>query len=336
MNTETPVNPLNNEQYVYAVTRVHIAEQRLLSRQDMEQLLTAASPAEALRLLADKGWGGAETPADDIDALVAAETAKTWDLIEELAGEVEPFNVFRYANDFHNLKAAIKLAYTANDEKDQSHYFMPYGTVEIDRIRKAAAEHDFSKLPDAMAEAGRDAYEVLARTGNGQLCDMAIDRAALAAIDKAGRNASSEVLRRYAAITVDGANIKAAVRCGRMGKSREFIERALAPAGTLDAKRLGDAAAQGPEAIYSYLFATPYAGAVEALKTSMAAFERWCDDEMIRMIRPQRTNYFGIEPLAAFILGRENEIRMVRLIVSAKVNHLSTDALRERLRETYV
>lgn len=324
------------EQYIYAVTRVHIAEQGLLSRQDMETLISAGTAGEVFRLLADKGWGTAETPAGDVEALLDAETRKTWDLIEELAGEVQPFNVFRYKNDYHNLKAAIKLAYTANDEADKSHYFLPYGTVEIERIVQAANEHDFSKLPEGMAEAGREAYEVLARTGNGQLSDMAVDTAALVAIYAAGKKAGSEVLRRYAEITVDAANIKAAVRASHMGKSREFLERAIAPAGTLDHRALIDAAASGPDAIYHLLAASRYSGAVDALQESMAAFERWCDDEMIRMIRPQRTNYFGLEPLAAFILGRENEIRMVRLILSAKINKLSDDALRERLRESYV
>ncbi len=324
------------EEYIYAVTRVHMAEQNLLSAQDLEQMIALPKAGDVFRFLTDKGWGNAETPADNAEAMLAAETEKTWGLIQELAGEVEPFNVFRYANDYHNVKAAIKLNYASNDEKNQDHYFIPYGTVPLDKIKKAATEHDFSALPEALAKAGGEAYEILVQTSNGQQCDMVLDNAALCDIARAGEAAGSEVLQRYAQITVDAANIKAAVRCQRMGKKRDFIERALAPAGSLDMKTLKEAAADKAESIYAYLETTAYAGAVEALKTSMAAFESWCEDEMIRMIRPQRTQYFGLEPLAAFILGRENEIRMARLILSAKINHLSSDALRERLREMYV
>ena len=139
-------------------------------------------------MLGDKGWGDASLPKDDPDALVAYETDRTWALIEELAGEVAPFNVFRYANDYHNLKAAIKLAYSANRETDTSRYFIKYGTADVSVIQKAALEHNFAPLPDAMAAAGREAYEVLAHSGNGQLSDMVIDRAALVAIDKAGKS----------------------------------------------------------------------------------------------------------------------------------------------------
>lgn len=324
------------ELYVYAVTRVHSHEAGLLSGQDMEQLVAAKNADEVFKLLAEKNWGSSEAATNSSDALIAYETKKTWDFIAELAGDITPFNVFRYANDYHNLKAAIKLAYTGEKDANPEDYFLPFGTVETDKILAAAKEHDFSTLPEEMAETGRKAYEVLAHTGNGQGCDMVIDRASLIAVDKAGKSSESALLKRYAELTCDCANIRSAVRCCQMRKPQDFIERAIAPAGTLNTEALVLAASQNPEAIYEYLASTSYSGAVEALKTSTAAFERWCDDEMMDMIRPQRNNYFTIEPLAAFILARENEIRMVRLVLSAKTNGIGNDVLRERLRKMYV
>lgn len=324
------------EEYIYAVTRVHAHEQNLLSQQDIEQLISAANVAECFRMLADKGWGGLDIPENDPDALVAAEMEKTWSLVEELVGDVAPFNVFRYATDFQNLKAAIKLAYTANISTDNARYYQGHGTIPLEVIQKAAEEHDFTFLPPAMAEAGREAYEALAHTGNGQACDMAIDRVALVAIDKAGKSSGSELLGRYAQLLVDSANIKAAVRCCLMKKPLEFVEKAIAPAGTLDTKKLAKAATEDLEALYACIRYTNYGAAVESLEVSVAAFERWCDNQLIEMIKPQRSHYFTIEPIAAFILGKENEIKMVRLVLSAKINNLSAQALRERLREMYV
>lgn len=324
------------EDYVYAVTRVHINEQNLLSAQDLEQLISADSVAGAFRILADKGWGSPDLPEQDADALVHFETKRTWALISELLDDMSPFDVFLIANDYHNLKAAIKLAYTANIDGDNEGYYLQYGTVPVEIIIPAASSHDFSHLPEGMAAAGRAAYEVLARTGSGQLCDMAIDRACLVAVDKAGKVAESKLLRRYAELTVDVANIKAAVRCSRMGKSADFIEQAIAPAGTLNTSGLIAAAASGQQAVINLLGSTAYDGAIEALESSMSSFERWCDNQMIAMIKPQKNNYFSIEPMAAYILGRQNEIQMVRLILSAKINNLSSKALRERLRDTYV
>ena len=88
-----------------------------------------------------------------------------------------------------------------------------------------------------------------------------------------------------------------------------LLQRALAPCDSLDVEQLAKAAVEGQDAIYSYLQKTAYADAVPALQESPSAFERWCDNRIIREIRPQQYNPFTVGPLAAFLLARENEVR---------------------------
>ena len=57
---------------------------------------------------------------------------------------------------------------------------------------------------------------------------------------------------------------------------------------------------------------------------------------MIETIKPQIHNPFGIGPIAAYILARDNEIKTVRIILAAKRNDLPEEMLRERVREMYV
>jgi V/A-type H+-transporting ATPase subunit C len=99
---------------------------------------------------------------------------------------------------------------------------------------------------------------------------------------------------------------------------------------------LSAAALEGMDSIYQYLTTTVYADAVEALKESPSAFERWCDNLIIKHIRPQKYNPFTVSPLAAYILARENEIKTVRILLSGKRNDISDGSIRERLREMYV
>ena len=75
---------------------------------------------------------------------------------------------------------------------------------------------------------------------------------------------------------------------------------------------------------------------MEQLKLSYSAFEKWCDNHMIEAIKPQKTNPFSIGPLVGYVLGRENEIKTVRIILTCKQNGLGDDAIRERVREMYV
>ena len=324
------------EEHIYAVTRAHIHERGLLGRHDIEQLISALDLQEVFNLLSDKGWGSPELPACSPDALVAYEYEKTWALIKELFDDLAPFDVFRVSDDFHNLKAAIKLNFSSSNDSGSSACFLKHGIIPVRQITAAAENHDFSSLPGNMAAAGQNAYLALVHTGNGQMCDIVIDKAALKAIYEEGKKSKSALLFRYAELLVDCADIKSALRCCLMKKNREFIENIISYAGSLDFDALVSAAAGSPQAVYDFVKASPYSEAAEPLQQSLAAFERWRDNRIMELLKPQRNNYFGIEPLAAFILGRENEIRMVRLIFSAKLNNLNNEALRERLREMYV
>ena len=95
-----------DKQYVYAVARIRSKELSLLSGAFLEQLTAAKDYDECIQLLMEKGWGedGMTNAAD----ILAIEKRKTWELINELVEDMSVFDVFLYANDYHNLKAAIK------------------------------------------------------------------------------------------------------------------------------------------------------------------------------------------------------------------------------------
>ena len=79
-----------------------------------------------------------------------------------------------------------------------------------------------------------------------------------------------------------------------------------------------------------------YSDAVPELKKSPSAFERWCDNLIIRNIRSEITHPYTLGPLAAYIIARENEISTVRIVLSGLINDLPEQSVRERAREMYV
>lgn len=314
--------------YAYAVSRIRAQELKLLSRQDLEQLISCNTEAECLRMLADRGWNTEQ----GASAMLKEEMEKTWSLLRELAPDPSVFSVFLIKNDYHNLKAAIKsvLANTGG-----AFLFLPEGTVDAEVVRKAAETGDVSLLPASMQGPAAEAREVLLRTGDGQLADVILDQAALNNILAAG-NAAGGWFAQYAETVAATTNMKIAARAQRTKKQADFYRRALAPCKTLDVEALAAAAQQGEKELAAYLDHTPYAKGAELLFVSFAAFERWCDDQAMEQIRPAKTKPFGPEPLAAYLLARETEIQAVRILLSVKHNRLPADILRERLREMYV
>ncbi len=318
-------------QYLYAVARIRCREQRLLNASFLEQLVTAPSAEACLRMLREKGWDGGAP--EDSDAMLAEEQKRTWDLIRELVKDMSILDVFLYANDYHNLKAAIKECKSQNAF---AHIYLNQGTIPAEQIRQAVQENRLDSLPKGMREAAEEARKALLHTGDGQLCDIILDRAALEAVRQAGEESGNEFLKLYGELTVAAADIKIAVRAARTGKNKAFLENALMECETLNLGALTRAALDSEEAVASYLERSDYKDWAPELRKSPSAFERWCDNLLIRRIRPQLRNPFGIGPLAAYILARDSEIKSVRIILAAKRNGLPEDAIRERVRETYV
>lgn len=319
------------EQYIYAVARIRSRELSLLNEAVISQLCAAATEEDCLRILNEKNWGNPDLSSEE---MFQEENKKTWALIRELVPDkMEIFDVFRLEKDYHNLKAAIKESCIGGIHPG---IFAQGGTIPAADIQKAVAESDYEALPKTMRQVAQEAKETLLQTRDGQLCDIMIDRAAMEQIRLAGEKTREPLLKDYGELVCATGDIKIAVRAAKTGKDKQFLDKALAPCSTLDVAALAQAASAGIEAVIAYLDHTVYADAIEELSQSVASFERWCDNRMIRTIKPQIHNPFGIGPIAAYILARDNEIKTVRIILAAKRNSLPEEMLRERVREMYV
>ncbi len=323
---------MSKTQYTYAVARIRALEVSLFSASTIEQLIACKDLESCLRFLQDKGWGGNDVPMD-ADAILTREREKIWETIGEMHVDMEVFNVLSYTNWFHNLKAAVKEVCTGKSGANIFYEGTPISKEEMLRIIR---EKDFKALPENMQEAAEEAVETLLHSGDGQLCDIIIDRATMEAIKEAGRKSQDDIIRDYAESTVAVANIKIAVRSSKTEKSLEFMKRAMAPCDSLNVDGLARAALAGTDSIIEYLSGNGYLEGALALKESPSAFERWCDNRIIQTIKPQKTNPFSVGPLVAYVIARENEIKTVRIILTCKQNGLSDDSIRERVREMYV
>lgn len=321
-----------SEQYTYAVARIRALEGSLLSNAAIEQLLACRTYEQCMRFLEDRGWGDLETGMN-AEAMVTREEEKIWKLVRELSVPMEQFDVISYPKLFHNLKAAVKEVCT--DDYGRHIY---YEDVRIPgkEMLEIVQEKRFDRLPGGMEKAGKEAFETLLHTGDGQMCDVIIDRAALEEIRKAGQHATEEIIRDYAESTVAVANIRIAVRAQKTGRGAEFMRKAMAECSAISKEQLIKAALAGADAIGDYLRQTSYAGGADALDESPSAFDRWCDNRIIETIRPQKYKAFGIGPIIAYVIARQNEIKTVRILLSGKRNQLSDESIRERVREMYV
>lgn len=68
---------------------------------------------------------------------------------------------------------------------------------------------------------------------------------------------------------------------------------------------------------------------------SLTRFEKLSDDYIINYVKKKRYVVLGLEPLVGYFIAKQTEIRNAGIIMVGKINNISGETIRERLRETY-
>ncbi len=319
--------------YAYAVARVRANEKNLLTAADVEQLIEAEDYDTVMKKLSEQGWGDLDG-VTDYAPYISAHFQETWDLLEEILGEdIHVLDMLLIPNDVQNLKAALKAKVSQNESND---IYTDSTVYPVEEVKAAVAEKDFAALPEFMQEAAEAAYDVLTSTGNGQVADAIIDKAALTEMAKLGKASGSNVLADLAERKVATADMKIALRCANTGKGEDFLDQSLADCKGLNLKDLKTAVLAGEQAVLDYLKKTPYAMGAIKFEESTSAFEKWCDDILLECVENAKFTALGTDPIVAHYLARDAELKTARIVLSAKKNHLDGDIIRERVRTLYV
>ncbi len=323
---------MRDTEFAYGVAHIRAHELSLLSNDNLESMISAPDVNEALRVLGDKGW---DTESGDISQMLLKESEKNWELICECLPAEHLLDCLIIENDFHNLKASVKTAFT---QEEAQRYFLFPCVYDPEKIKEAVEKKDFASLPLCMSEAAKKAYDFLTRLGSGQMADVIIDRQAMAVKLQMVRESDSALLKNAVNMNVAANNIKIALRCVRTGKSMDFMKKAMSEeCPVIDVETLQKKAFEGENAVTSYLEGIKeFSQAAPLLKESSTLFEKYLDDAIMEKVKEAKYTAFGVEPVFAYFMAREAEIKNVRVILSLKRNGISPDEIRKRVREAYV
>lgn len=321
-----------NTKYANAVAAVRAMESTLLTQSDMERMAAAKDTAEIAEILNSCGKA---LPKDKEELLCTLdnELQSVWEFLCDYAPGNPELEILLYKNNFHNLKAALKaLIMNADAER----LFIRPSSIPLEELTDIVSAKHYNMLPEYMQEAAVEAYNILTRTLDGQLTDAILDTAAMRAMQTASEKIDSVLLQKYAQLITVCADIKTAYRCSYMHKSELFLDTAVCGSRELDKSSLIRAAVRGTDSLIAYLKGTSYNEAAEALTISAACFEKWCDDAVITLAEEAKMKAFGIEPLAAYYLAKETEVKNLRILLTCKSCGASTETITERMRKLYV
>lgn len=329
--------------YPYASAHIFALENRLIGRDRVDRMVEAPSAEEALKVLAETDYGAGISELGsphDYERLLSNEIQRVYDFFETISPNPDITRLFFLKYDFHNLKVLLKSRYLGRDQDEL--LIGGGGTIPIETLKEAVRERDYKGLPAYLKEALEKIDEAMDLRVDPQRIGLILDKAMYRHIFDTCRDKKGEFARSYFMVQADLINIRSFLRVRKIGGTLEFLMGLLLPGQDMDEEFFSEAMEEPLEDFVLRLKDSRYSqvvdrGVREYMDTgSLSAYERLMDDYLLGFVRDARWNPGGIEPIIGYLLAKENEIRIIRIIMVGKINNLPADTIRERLRDVYV
>lgn len=322
--------------YVAISARLHVLENRLLTRERMEQLIEAREDGECLKIMADCGYPepAALTLADLETSLAQAQAELFADLGKAL-DDPDVLAVFQVKYDYHNAKALIK---SQARDVEAERLLVSGGRYDPAALAEGFRTGELEEVSDTFQNALWAAKDLLATSTDPQQADFLLDKACYEEMLAHAKATKADFLIGYVQRAIDSLNLRTVVRALRAQRGKELLKAALIPGGTVAVDALAEAKGAELPALFPKELQDAANEGVALLEGqgSMTVFERLCDNAVARYIQTARRVPFGVETAVGYLFARQSELTALRIILSGRLAGLEKDTIRERLREAYV
>jgi V/A-type H+-transporting ATPase subunit C len=333
---------MRDKMYLYAVSRVRALENNLLSRSTVDRMLEASTAREALKILGETDYGnyfGEVESEYDFEKALDQGLRAAYKVIDDSTRDPKFTLLSKLRYDFHNLKVLMKAKYLG---EDYGHILSRTGSIEVEVLRKAVDDKDMTGFNHHVKEAFERADTDFELNGDPQMIDMILDQGHYSYIRELADEFGDADLTELIRTEIDLANISTMLRIRKMERSVKLLETALIDGGFLDRSFFVSSMGEPAGSFADRLSSTRYDKiAIEGVGSwtdtgSSTVLEKMSDDLLLNMAKKGKYAAFGILPIIGFLRAKENEARVVRMIMVGKINGIPAESLRERLRDIYV
>jgi len=333
---------MSENKYLYSVTRIRALETKLLDKAKIERMIEAKNADEIIKILYETEYASSISEmkgVDDYETVLSKELSKTYELLREISPVPELTNLFLFRYDIHNLKTLLKSSYLGEENNE---LLSDIGTIPTQRLKEMVKEKEFRDLDPMIRECVEEVVGEFTVNPDPQLIDVTLDKCLYNLMYKTALNNKSNFLMEYISTQIDLINIKSLVRVKSMGYGRDFLKKVILSNGKLDYAFFNDIFDESLETLIDRLAFKDYGKVVEEgitnyIKTkSLTKFEKLSDDFIFELAKKGKYVAFGIEPLVGYLMAKENESKIIRMIMVGKINEIPNELIRERLRDVYV
>ncbi len=341
----------NQEEYAFANGIVRKLEKELLTKELLDRMIKSSDALSALKILTESDLNDysfdLNNPAN-FEHSLNQELLHTYDIIKNIS-KVSTFNflyfTFACKYDFHNIKMLVKSKYLKKDISNE--LLSPIGTIDIEKLNLAIKDEKYEDLPDSFEFLIKKTFSEYSKFKDPEIIDFILDKERYIMIfNKITEveiiETDEDFLRRFIKINIDLNNIMSCIRAKIRGERKSLAKEFLIPEGDFKIENIIEIYDSPLSSWFEKLIHTDYKNIIETginyfqKNNSLMELEKLRDNFILNFSKIGKYITFGIEPLIGFITAKENDIKNIRIILSGKLNKLSPDQIKERVRDTYV
>jgi len=329
---------MNEVDFTQAVAIIRVYEKKLLSKQNFDRIIDSNSYEDAFKILIES-LNPNKTDNFKYEDILKYDLKETYDDVRKICPYREVVDFISIKYDYHNLKVSLKGKYL---NKDFSNLFSDLGKYDAKELNSHILNEDYSYFDEDIRTSILDSINAFNESNDPQILEIKLDKGLYKSLIKIAKELKSDLALDIVKYSIDFINFKTLLRIKRRGENVKLFENAIIQDGFINSEDLLKMHLDSFDSLSKHF--KPYKhGDVfsEGLKgylqyNNFSYFEKLADDFIINIIKPFKYHAFGMEPIISFLSAKENEIKILRIILTSKINNISPNSIRERMREVYV
>ncbi|WP_205015394.1 V-type ATPase subunit [Streptococcus porcinus] len=334
---------MDHDQFSQLNTSISVKEKDFISEQEFTMLLNAKNKEELSLLLQKTPYSISITDLDNLDTVekvLMKELGKTFKWVSAECPVPEIVDLFILPYLYHNVKVLLKAKAS---QKNLDHLLIPFGGTSLPALQHLVRTLKSDYFPAYFEEEIQSIWEEYVDYGDSRVIEIGADLAYFKHLRRIAEQLDDPVFDKAVDILTDSYNVLTLMRAKNLNKSDGFIKQLLTEQSSLTYQEL----TCGPiyqtlSSWYNQLLPENYSSRLANYeqkiakgKLSIRELEELVDLLIFYLFDDSKFTCQGPYPVARFLLTKLFEIKNLRLILSAKVNQLPLDLVKERLRPFY-
>ncbi|MGT2942674.1 V-type ATPase subunit [Streptococcus constellatus subsp. viborgensis] len=334
---------MNDNTFAQVNTEISIHESSFLSPAQYEQLLRASTSESRSAALEGTAYNPNHEQLTDLNTIerflmkhLFAEY--TWAFEVSPTSALVEFFTLKYT--YHNLKVLLKHKATGLNLK---HLLIPVGSYSLDMLEQLITTFSTEYCPKLMVDEIEATWAEYQDYQDVRVLEIGMDLAYFKHLKSLEATFEDERLKQLVRLTIDFYNAVTVQRAIRHQKPHSFMTQLLSDEGSLTSAEWIELAEKGDLASW-FSKVNPlefdaelrsYEEKMHLGKLTNLELEYLADLVPFKLLEQGRFETSGPLPLARYLLGKELEVKNLRLILTGLTNQLPVEIIKERMRPIY-